>query len=619
VNRKNLQLGRRAAKDRKPRWGDRWPSAERLLRLGAEVPRQRLYLGLVAMVLAALLDGIGIGLTIPFLRLLLNEGSLSLPAHPALQGVNLWLAVQPKPTLIALFALLILAALALKSGFSYTAEVLTGLYREDTVALFRKRLYEKYLHAPIAFFDNQKLGTLSHTLAEVISINILLSWSFALMINLIILTAYLATMVLVSWQLTLLIVGLIGGVGLGLSRLLKRIKQVGKAEVVARSDMNVRVLDTLSGIRIVKSYATEQFELRRFEQLSNTVRDTAKSSFRKVGLIDPLTEFATMAMAMVVLVGSYALLISRGVLGTSELMAFMLALIKIVPVSKRINAARGAIQQYLPSLSTVSRMLFAPEVAPLPSGSRQFSHLRQGIVFRDVSFAYNNRATVLEDFNLEVPCGQTIALVGSSGAGKSTVAVLVPRFYDVTKGTIEIDGADIRDYDLASLRQRIGIVSQDTYIFNTSIRHNIAYGLEDASHDRVVEAARLANADEFIQQLPEGYDTLVGDRGVQLSGGQRQRISIARAILRDPDILILDEATSALDSQSERLVQEALERLRQNRTVIVIAHRLSTIRNADCIVVMQQGRIIERGNHEQLLKNRGSYWSFHNVQSLPVS
>lgn len=588
--------------------------------MGLEIPRQQLYLGLVSMVLAALLDGLGIGLTIPFLRLLLNEGgNVHLPAIPMLQGINLWLAAQPKPALIGLFALLILSALALKSSFSYMAEVLTGIYREEAVALFRKRLYEKYLRAPIAFFDNEKLGTLSNTLAEVISINILLSWCFALLINLVILTAYLTTMLLVSWQLMLLIVGLIGSVGFGLSQLLRKIKQVGKAEVIARSEMNVRVLDTLSGVRVVKSYASEDFELRRFEQLSNTVRDTAKSSFRKVGLLDPTTEFSTMAMAMIVLVGSYALLISRGLLNTSELMAFMLALIKIVPVSKRINAARGAIQQYLPSLSTVSKMLFAPEVAPLQSGLRQFSHLRQGIVFRDVSFAYNNRNTVLEDFNLEIPYGKTIALVGASGAGKSTVGVLVPRFYDVTRGTIEIDGADIRDYDLTSLRQRIGIVSQDTYIFNTSIRHNIAYGLDDASHERVAEAARLANAEEFIQQMPEGYETLVGDRGVQLSGGQRQRLSIARAILRDPDILILDEATSALDSQSERLVQEALERLRQNRTVIVIAHRLSTIRNADCIVVMQKGRIIEMGKHHQLLKNQGTYWSFHNVQSVSVS
>jgi ABC-type multidrug transport system fused ATPase/permease subunit len=297
----------------------------------------------------------------------------------------------------------------------------------------------------------------------------------------------------------------------------------------------------------------------------------------------------------------------------------MLALIKILPVTKRINAARGAIQQFSPSLIMVANTLSSKRAEALVSGTRKLTRLSKGITFRNVGFAYNNRAKVLENFSLEIPYGKTVALVGASGAGKSTVAVLVPRFYDVTEGTIEIDGYDIRDYDLTSLRQRIGTVSQDTYIFNTSIRDNIAYGMENVSDEQVIEAARLANADEFIRQLPAGYGTLVGDRGVQLSGGQRQRISIARAILRDPDILILDEATSALDSQSERLVQEALERLRQNRTVLVIAHRLSTIRSADCIVVMEKGRIIESGKHEQLLKRKGTYWSFHNVQSVPAS
>lgn len=332
-----------------------------------------------------------------------------------------------------------------------------------------------------------------------------------------------------------------------------------------------------------------------------------------------MTELATMTVALLILVCSYNLLISKGLLGTSELLAFMLALIKILPVSKRINAGRGAIQQFSPSLAMVINTLSSEKSQVPSSGTREFTRLQKGITFRNVSFAYNNRSKVLEDFNLEIPCGKTVALVGASGAGKSTVAVLMPRFYDVTSGSIEIDGQDVRNYDLTSLRQRIGTVSQDTYIFNTSIRDNIAYGLEDVSDERVMEAARLANADEFIRQLPEGYYTLVGDRGVQLSGGQRQRISIARAILRNPDILILDEATSALDSQSERLVQEALERLRQNRTVIVIAHRLSTIRSADCIVVMEKGRIIESGRHDQLLKNKGTYWSFHNVQSVPVT
>jgi len=590
------------------------------MRIGNEVPRRPLYFGFVAMILAAILDGVGIGLTIPFLQMLLSENqSFHLPRLPFLQEQLLWLNQLPKGILLVVFSVVLLISLVLKSICSYLAEDGTTLYTQKMVTLFRKRLYEKYLYAPITFFDNQKMGTLSNMLGEVNNINILLSWMIGLLISLSILTAYLVTMILISWQLTVLIMVLIAGVGLGLNRLLSKVKPLGKAEFEAREAMHIRYIDTLAGVRVVQSYATQEFEQNSFNQLCNTVEDRTVTSLKKLRLIDPLTELATMTVALLILVCSYNFLITRGLLATSQLLAFMLALLKILPVTKRINAARGAIQQFSPSLSVVAHTLSAKHVEAPVSGTRKLTRLDKGIAFRDVSFAYNNRASVLENFNLVIPCGQTVALVGSSGAGKSTVAVLVPRFYDVTNGRIEIDGYDIRDYDLNSLRQRIGTVSQETYIFNTSIRDNIAYGLEHVSDAEVIEAARLANADEFIRQLPAGYDTLVGDRGVQLSGGQRQRISIARAILRNPDILILDEATSALDSQSERLVQEAIERLRQNRTVLVIAHRLSTIRSADQIVVMEKGRIIESGTHDQLLKNKGTYWSFHNVQSLPVS
>ena len=617
MKKKAFKLGLKQQNHREIGSNSRWKGIRRLGNLIQTVPRRSLYFGVVAMILAALLDSASIGLTIPFLKLLLNE-SLTLPATPLTHGINLWITQQSKFILMGVLAGILLVLIAFKSYFSYLAEALTAVYRESAVALLRYKLYAKYIHAPITFFDNEKLGTLSNTLTEVISINILIAFSLALATNIIVLTAYLVTMVLVSWQLTLLITLLIGGVGVGLSTLLNRVKSFSQGIVDTRENLNVRILDTLSGIRVVKSYATEEFELDRFAQVSDAVKDISIAVEKKVRLLEPMTEFLTMAVALLILVISYGLLISKGLLSTSELMAFMLVLIKIVPVSKRINSARGAINQYFPSVNTVAEGICAAKSDPIASGTRQFARLNQGIRFRNVSFAYNDRATVLQDFNLEIPCGKTVALVGSSGAGKTTVAALLPRFYDVTGGTILVDGHDIRDYDLASLRQKIGTVSQDIYIFNAPLRDNIAYGLAGVSEEAIVEAARLANADEFIQQLPLGYDTLVGDRGVQLSGGQRQRISIARAILRDPDILILDEATSALDSHSERLVQEALERLSQNRTVIVIAHRLSTVRNADCIVVMQQGRIIEMGDHHQLLNNRGTYWSFHNVQAVSV-
>lgn len=571
------------------------------------------------MVLSALLDGAGIGLTIPFLQLLLSEGSkIHLPAVPYLQDLELWLNSLSKGLLLAFFSLVLLMSLLLKTLFGYLAEQGTAVYIHDVLSVFRKRLYEKYIYAPISFFDNEKMGTLTNMLAEIGNISILLSWVIGLLISSTILVAYIVTMVLVSWQLTLLIIVLVGGVGLGLTRMLIIVKPLGQAEYEAREALQVKFLDTLAGVRIVQSYATQNFELKRFYQLCDDVRDRTLNSLKKLRLIDPLTELATMTVALLILVCSYNFLIVKGLLSTSELLAFMLALIKILPVSKRINSARGAIQQFTPSLDVVAGTLLSKKIEAPESGTRKLGSLKKGISFKNVSFSYNNRVNVIEDFNLEIEHGQTVALVGYSGAGKSTISVLVPRFYDVTEGSIEIDNINIREYDLTSLRERIGTVSQDTYIFNTTIRENIAYGLENISDAQVVEAAQLANADEFILQLSSGYSTLVGDRGVQLSGGQRQRISIARAILRDPDILILDEATSALDSQSERLVQEALERLRQNRTVLVIAHRLSTIRNADCIVVMEKGRIVESGSHDQLLDKKGIYWSFHDVQSVTV-
>jgi ABC-type multidrug transport system fused ATPase/permease subunit len=618
VNQKTIRASH--PKEEKQPVRDRGWNLKQLMIIGRPVPRRRLYFGLVCMALAALLDGAGIGLTIPFLQLLLSEDSrLDFPPIPVLEGLEAVMNQQPKSILLIIFSLVLLTSVALKSLFSYLAEDSTFTYSQNIISLVRKRLFEKYLYAPISFFDNEKIGSLSNMLGEVNNINILIGWMIGLSISIMVLAAYIATMVLVSWQLTLLIVLLIGCVGLGLSRLLAKLRPLGRAEYEAREALYIRFLDTMSGIRIVQSYATEQYESARFSDLSDIAKDRSIDSAKKARLIDPITELATMSVALLILVCSYVFLISKGLLGTPQLLAFMMALIKVLPVTKRINAGRGAIQQFSPSLAAVIHTLLShTSQAPL-SGKREMSNLRDRISFRNVTFAYNNRANVLDDFSLEIPRGKTVALVGSSGAGKSTVAVLVPRFYDVTSGSIEIDGHDIREYDLNSLRQHIGIVSQDTYIFNTTIRENIAYGLTDISDERVEEASRFANADEFIRKLPEGYLTKVGDRGVQLSGGQRQRISIARAILRNPDILILDEATSALDSQSERLVQEAIERLSQNRTVLVIAHRLSTIRNADCIVVMEKGRMIESGTHEQLLEQKGTYWAFNNVQSVSMN
>lgn len=593
---------------------------DKLTSLILEVQKKALYLGLVTMILSSILDSVGIGLMIPFLKVILNEeGGTLLPQMALTEGLNSWLAQQGKGTLISLFALVLMGSLILKGYFYYISQVLTSIYREAVIKRLRKRLYQTYLYSPIEFFDNAQMGKVTSTLhTEVMETSKLLTNFFYGLTNLLILIAYLGTLVIVSWKMTVLTTFLITGVALWLSYFLKKIKTSGGLVVTAKRTLNAMALDTLGGVRIVKSYGAEDFELNRFNKISNNYMEANIGLAKKLNIIDPLTELATLAAAMVVLVGSYTLFISKGLLTTAELLIFMLVLIRIVPVLKKVNAARGSVQESLPALTKVTEALSLPEKYPLPGGNQRFTGLRDRILFQNVKFAYSGRSYVLNGLNLEIPRGKTVALVGASGAGKSTVASLVTRFYEVTDGVIEIDGQDIRNYDVVSLRQHIGVVSQDTYIFNASLLDNIAYGLEGIDREKVIEAARLANAHEFICQLPNQYDTVVGDRGVRLSGGQRQRISIARAMLRDPEIMILDEATSALDSQSEQLVQEALERLRTNRTVIVIAHRLATVRNADKIVVMEKGRIIEQGGHDELLAQQGAYWSYHNLQSLPV-
>ncbi|MBD2103233.1 ABC transporter ATP-binding protein [Leptolyngbya sp. FACHB-261] len=603
-----------------PRFFKKLGPFERLASSVWQVPRKSLYFGLVMMFVASVLDAISIGLMIPFLKILLNEGNTSyFPQTRFTEGLNSWLVQQPKSEIVGLFALILVGVFILKSAFYYIAQVITAFYRESVIELLKKRIYQIYLYSPMSFFDEAQIGKIMSTLhGELLDTKKLIGAFFLGLSSLMILLAYLGVLLLVSWRMTLLTALLISSVALGLTVLLRQIKRDGNAVVVAKRALNALALDSLGGIRIVKSYGTEEFELERFNHICDDYMEANLGLARKQSLIDPLTELVTLMAAMLILVGSYTLLISKGLLGTSELLIFMLVLIKIVPITKRINSARGLVQESQSSLAKVAEALSIPLQYPVPSGSEPFRGLRQSIAFNNVRFSYNGRTNVLNGISLEIPQGKTIALVGGSGAGKSTIAALIPRFYEVTEGSITLDGKDIRQYDPISLRQCIGIVSQDTYIFNASILENIAYGLKGVDRAKVVEAARLANAHGFICQLSEGYDTVVGDRGVKLSGGQRQRISIARAMLRDPEILILDEATSALDSQSEHLVQEAIERLRCNRTVIVIAHRLSTVRNADRIVVLEKGQIVEQGEHDQLLATRGLYWSYHNLQSLPV-
>jgi ATP-binding cassette, subfamily B, bacterial MsbA len=330
--------------------------------------------------------------------------------------------------------------------------------------------------------------------------------------------------------------------------------------------------------------------------------------------VEPLAEGGATAILVGILLLAFATLIPQGQLNPAVLLTFLFVLFRLMPIIRQMNGARAQISSFQGPLSSIKQLLKTDDKPYLIDGKLQFSGLERGIEFVSVDFGYDSDNLVLQNVTLTIKKGKTTALVGASGAGKSTLADLIPRFYDPTAGKILIDGIDQREFEINSLRRRLAVVSQDTFIFNTSVRNNIAYGTENADEKAILKVAKLANAWEFIQELPEGFDTQLGDRGVRLSGGQRQRIAIARALLRDPEILILDEATSALDSVSERLIQESLEKLSQGRTVIAIAHRLSTIVRADKVVVLEAGRIVEQGKYNELLEQQGKLWKYHQMQ-----
>ncbi len=331
-------------------------------------------------------------------------------------------------------------------------------------------------------------------------------------------------------------------------------------------------------------------------------------------LIKPLGEGASSTILIGIILASFASFVAEGQLKAASLLTFMFILFRMMPLVSQVNALRGRLRSYQGSLNNIKDLLRKEDKTYLENGNIKFNDLKESIEFVDLDFGYNSNDLVLHGIELSIAKGETTALVGSSGAGKTTLVDLIPRFYDPTRGKILIDGLNLKNLEIDSLRRKMAIVSQDTFIFNTSVRNNIAYALGEVDEAAIIRAAELANAREFIEEMSEGMETILGDRGVRLSGGQRQRIAIARAILRDPEILVLDEATSALDSVTERLIQESLETLAKGRTVIAIAHRLSTIVRADLVVVLEKGRVVEQGGYQELLDRRGELWKYHQMQ-----
>ena len=517
-------------------------------------------------------------------------------------------------TLIVLGVYLVLMTM-LKVGATYLGGFFLIPMRTGVVRDLRNMMNRKILSLPLAFFSEERKGdVLARITGDVGEVeNSVMSSLDLLLKNPILITVYLGSMFIISWELTLFVIFVLPIAGFIMGRVGKSLKRTSLEAQNQSGELISQVEETLGGLRIVKAFTAEEYVARRFETLNEKLRRTVIGVGRRQLLAHPMSEFlGTIAIVIVLWYGGSLILAQSSEITASTFIYYLVIFYSLINPLKELSKGLYAIRRGMASMERVDRILKAessildPEY-PMPVTFQDAIELHQ------VSFRYAEE-WVLRDVNLKIRKGQTVALVGHSGSGKTTLVDLIPRFYDVVEGSITIDGVDIRDVAVQDLRHLMGNVNQDPILFNGSVFDNIAFGIEDATEEAVRRAAEVAHSDEFIDVLPDGYQTNIGDRGGKLSGGQRQRLSIARAVYKNPPILILDEATSALDTKSERLVQSALDRLMTGRTTIVIAHRLSTIVHADLICVVDGGRIVEQGTHEELLALNGHYAKLHAIQ-----
>ena len=517
--------------------------------------------------------------------------------------------------LLNLISLGIVVIFFARGIFYYGQSYLMNYVGESIVIDVRGIVYRKLMTLSTHFFDTNKLGTImSYVTNDVAALQgAMVANSIEIITETSVLIGSVGAMVYLDWKLTLFTFCTFPVVLFFMDFFGKKIRKSGHRIQQATADITSILQETLAATRVVKSFVREPYEIARFDQQNKANFYANMKSAKLMGTLSPVIEFiAALGVTAFIWFGGRSVI--GGDITAGSLVAFLVYAINISNPIKRIARVLGSIQKALAAAERVFYIMDLTDTIPQKPDAITLPSVEGNVEFRHVSFAYNKGETILHDVSFSAKPGQAIALVGPSGAGKSTVASLLPRFYDVTEGAIFVDGHDVRDVTLASLREQVGIVPQETNLFNDTVYNNILYGRLDATRDEVIAAAKAANADEFIQQLPKGYDTQLGDRGVNISGGQRQRISIARAILKNPRILILDEATSALDTESERIVQEALDRLMVGRTSFVIAHRLSTIQNAAKIIVLDKGSIVEEGTHQQLMAKHGLYAHLHDIQ-----
>jgi len=520
--------------------------------------------------------------------------------------------------MLMLLGVLLVITTALKTGISYLASYYIIPLRSGLARDLRNQMYHKITDLNIGFFKKHKKGDImSRMTSDIMEVEASIMSSIEMLSkNPIMILIYLLTMLILSWQLTLFVLFVLPVAGYIMGKVGTSLKKQSKVGQQQTGQLLSQIDETLGGLRVIKAFNAEKKVTSRFQLMNEMLRNTTNKINRRNSLAHPMSEFlGTVTIAIVLFFGGTLILNENSSLSAAEFIYYLVIFYSIINPAKDLSKALYSIQKGKASLERIDVILDA--VNPLkevknPVPAKPF---QSEVQFNHVWFKYEND-WILRDINLTIEKGKTIALVGQSGSGKSTMVDLIPRFYDVNEGAITIDGVNVKNMTLFDLRSYMGNVNQEAILFNDTIYNNITFGVESATMEQVIEAAKIANAHDFIMETEDGYQTNIGDRGGRLSGGQRQRISIARAILKNPPILILDEATSALDTESEKLVQQAIENLMKSRTAIVIAHRLSTIKNADEICVMHNGEIVERGKHEELLALGGYYKKLHKMQSF---